>query len=192
MNSTAELARPKPAAEKTEFKVTYRPGPEDRSHTVWNGIRFEAGRPVTLSTKNKRHFVENDMPKQHTLEDGSYTTRTVKTMLSMVEMAKANPFFEVEGFPRFVKPLPEGRRPQTAEEYRSYAQAWFASAGGDDSEVQTPKEMLERWDDEAAMRERIGVGEDDELFLKPFFDMKVAQLKKHLAVKHAQNDGGDI
>lgn len=189
MNSTAELSRPK-AADKHEFKVTYRPGPEDRSHTVWNGIRFEAGRPVTLSTKNKRHFVEVDMPKQHTLEDGSYTTRTVKTLLSMIEMAKGNPFFEVEGFPRFVKPLPEGRRPQTAEEYRSYAQAWFA--GDDEGETQTPKEMLERWQDEAALRERIGVGEEDEQFLKPFFDMKVAQLKKGMAVKHAQNDGGDI
>lgn len=202
MNNTAELARPakgagaqgvgQQGAPQTEFKVTYRPGPEDRAKTVWNGVSFEAGRAVTLSTKNKRHFIEIDMPKQHIAEDGSYTTRTQKTLIFMGEQAKSNPHFEVEGFPRFVKPLPEGRRPQTAEEYRSWAQAWFAEAGDDSSDVQTPKEMLERWEDEEALRERIGVGEDDVAFLKPFFDMKVSALKKHMAVKHAQNDGGEM
>lgn len=194
MNSTAELTRPAPkaAAQKRDFKVTYCPGPEDRAQTVWNGVTFQAGKPVLLSLDNKRHYIENDLPKQKEMADGTYVTLTAKTKVSMIELAKFNCCFEVEGFPRFIKPLPEGRRPQTSEEYRSWAQGWFASAGTDGDDIQAPREMLERWDDEAAMRERCGIGEDDELFLKPFFDMKVAQLKKHMAVKHAQNDGGDI
>lgn len=191
MNSTAELSRP-PVKAKREFKVTYCPGPEDRAQTIWNGITFHAGRAMVLSLDNKRHYIENDLPKQQEMEDGTYVTRTVKTKVSMIELAKGNPHFEVEGFPRFVRPMAEGRRPQTADEYRSWAQSWFADAGSEDGDIQSAKEMLERWDDEEALRDRIGVGEDDVIFLKPFFDMKVAQLKKHMAVKHAKGDGGEM
>jgi hypothetical protein len=197
VNNAADLTKPAPVkapaqagAPKRVFKVTYRPGPQDMAKTVWNGITFLANQPVPLSLDNKKHFIENDIPKQHVHEDGSYTTRTQKTLISMIELAKANPFFEVEGFPRFVKPMAPERRPQSPAEYRSWAQAWFADAGGDDSDIQTPKEMLERWDDEEALRERIGVGDEDVIFLKPFFDMKVSRLKKHMAVKDAKNDGG--
>jgi hypothetical protein len=203
VNSTADLQKPRPPApppsrpkdeQKAEFKVTYRPGPQDMAVTIWNGIRFEAGRPVTLSYKNKRHYIEVDLPKQIDTADGSYVTRSVASRISMIDRARENWCFEVEGTPRAIKPIANGRKPQTAEEYRSWAQTWIALAGtkvdGDDFEIQTPREMLERWDDESAMRERLGVGEEDVGFLKPFFDMKMAGLKKDMATKYAAGDGG--
>lgn len=180
------------AAPKRVFKVTYRPGPQDMAKTVWNGVTFLANQTVPLSLDNKRHFVENDIPKQHVAEDGSYTTRTHKSLVSMIELAKLNPHFEVEGFPRFIPPIAEGHKPKTSEEYRSWAQAWFAAAGTDMSEEHGPREMLTRWQDEGPLRERIGVGEDDVSFLKQFFDMKVEQLKRDLGIRHARNDGGDM
>lgn len=203
MNSTADLQEPKrpvgrppnaPKEAQAEFKVTYRPGPQDLAMTIWNGIRFEAGRPVTLSYKNKRHYIEVDLPKQIDTADGSYVTRTVTSRVSMIDRARENWHFEVEGTPRAIKPIPGDRKPQTADEYRSWAQSWIAMAGtkmdGDDFEIQTAPELKERWDDESALRERLGVGEDDVGFLKPFFDMKVASLKKDMATKYAAGDGG--
>jgi hypothetical protein len=145
-----------------------------------------------MSRKNKRHYFEDDMPQHHVAADGTHTTRTVRTLTFMPDRLKDNPFFEVEGFPRFIKPIAHGRKPQTAEEYRSWAQAWFAAAGTDGSDEQTPREMVNRWDDEKLLRERIGVGEEDIAMLRPFFDMKVEQMNSNLGIKHASNDGGDM
>jgi hypothetical protein len=179
--------------------VTYRPGPEDRARTVWNGVTFVANQPVTLSLDNPRHYVENDIPKPMTTDDGELKTQTRRVRMFMGELAKSNPHFEVEGHPRFIKKLAEGRRPQTADEYRSWAQCWFTEAGDldeggepiNEDAPQTPREMLERWDDEERMRDRCGVTDEDVEFLKPFFDMKVSMLRGNVRRKHAANDGGD-
>jgi hypothetical protein len=182
------------AKDRRTFKVTYRPGPEDRARTIWNGITFTANQPVVLSLDNPRHFVENDVPKSISTEDGEIRTQTRRVRIFMGELAKTNTHFEVEGFPRAIKNLPEGRRPQTSDEYRSWAQTWFAEAGDEDEHPdapQTPREMLERWDDEDAMRDRCGCSDEDIEFLKPFFDMKVSMLKGNIRTKHAKNDGGD-
>jgi hypothetical protein len=195
MNSTAELTRAKTAEKsepKAELKVTFHPGPEDKSQATVNGVLFVANKPVVMSRKNKRHYFEDDMPQHHVAADGTHTTRTVRTLTFMPDRLKDNPFFEVEGFPRFIKPIAHGRKPQTAEEYRSWAQAWFAAAGTDGSDEQTPREMVNRWDDEKLLRERIGVGEEDIAMLRPFFDMKVEQMNSNLGIKHASNDGGDM
>lgn len=130
------------------------------------------------------------------MPDGTFVTRTMATKVHMTDQAKLNPHFEVEGFPRFTKKLIEGRRPQTADEYRSWAMAWIQSAGDRDEEnkhttdIRNARHLLERWDDEDAMRERCGVTDDDVLYLKPFFDMKAAMLKQNISIEHARNDGG--
>jgi hypothetical protein len=190
--SQPSTAQPEPKDRRT-FKVTYRPGPEDRARTVWNGITFTANQPVTLSLDNPRHYIENDLPKAIDGPDGEIATRTRRVKMFMGELAKTNPHFEVEGFPRYIKKLAEGRRPQTSDEYRTWAQTWFAEAGDEEhpDAPQTPREMLERWDDEDAMRERCGVSDEDIGFLKPFFDMKVSMLKGNVRTKHAKNDGGE-
>lgn len=177
-------------APKRQFKLWYHPGPDDKAKTVWNGVTFMAGTPVTISLDNPRHYVAVDMPHQIDMPDGTYTTRTVHKKIFMGELAKGMPTFELEGHPRFIKKLIEGRKPQSSAEYRSWCQEWIAGAGDEDSEIQSARQLLERWDDEEAMRERCGVGDDDVLFLKPFFDMKASMLKKHMALMHAKGDGG--
>lgn len=192
--ATANQGQAKPP--QRSFKVTYRPGDGAPVNTTWNGVRFTANVPVVLSLDNPRHFIEVPMPKVVETEDGTYATRTMTARVSMIESARGNHQFEVEGHKRAVLPVAAGHKPRTPEEYRGWAQAWFASAGTmdpdttEEDEIQTSRQMLERWDDEEALRERIGVGEDDLAFLKPFFDMKVLELKRTMQTKHARNDGG--
>ena len=62
----------------------------------------------------------------------------------------------------------KGKAPKTPEEYRAHAMAWIVAARGMDD--------LERWDDEEALREKCGVGDDDLKFLQPHFDAKHKQL----------------
>lgn len=204
--ATATKPQPKAAPPKPEaldiktmnqVKVIYHPGPDDRVSTIWNRITFHANKPMTLSRQNRTHFIDIDIPVEVTAADGFVGTRTRSTRLFMGEVALTNPNFEVVGFPRYIKKLALGRRPQTEEEYRSWAQAWIMEAGNVDEEghsltdINSPRELKERWDDEDAMRERLGVSDETILFLKPFFDMKAMTLKGNVVTARDRRDGGE-
>jgi hypothetical protein len=95
-------SKPEPAPAKTAArgtKVTYIPlNPTDPNVTVWNGVKFFANVPVTLDPA--RHFVIAPLPKEHVLPDGTVQTRHSDGKVSMIDLAKSNPSFQVEGFPR--------------------------------------------------------------------------------------------
>lgn len=64
----------------------------------WNGVTFHANVPVLLDPE--RHFVLIDKPKILEQSDGSIRTITRETRVSMIELAKGNPSFKVDGCPR--------------------------------------------------------------------------------------------
>ncbi len=149
------------------MKVTYIPGDGDPIRTVWNGVVFEANIPVELTDKNT---IINDQVHRVDMPDGSYRTVTRQHRLSMIELAKHNPSFQVEG-----EPIPERkpgrpRIPKSPDEYRSFAQEWIARASD-------PKQMDARWDKEEELRTTIGVGDEDVSYLRPFFHAKQSALK---------------
>lgn len=148
-------------------KVTYVPRePTDPAVVTWNGVRFTANVPVELDPTI--HTIVAPMPER-TIVDGQVRTIHHDRRVSMVEIAKGNPTFVVEGQEPAVRKPGRPRIPKSAEEYRSYAQQWFATSN-------TAEELDERWNREADLREKCGCGEDDVEYLHAFFQAKHYEL----------------
>jgi len=153
-------------------KVTYTPhDPTDPHMNIWNGIKFPANVPIELDPKNRAHGYSVPLPTKKTDPvTGREMLEYKETWVSMIELAKTNPSFQVEGeAPALARKPGRPRTPRTSEDYRSHAQAWISAS--DDFE-----EMIQRWEDEEPLRERCEVGDDDKSYLRPFFDAKVHQL----------------
>ena len=149
-------------------KVTYVPGETDPAVTIWNEVRFTANVPVDLDPE--KHMVVVPMPEV-TMVDGQRRTTHYERRVSMIELARNNPSFVVEGESTARRPPGRPRLPKTAEEYRSYARAWFTTA--DD-----PNDLTERWNHEADLRERCECGEDDVEYLNGFYSARYLELSK--------------
>ena len=161
-------------------KVTYVPPNEPGypASTVWNDITFHANVPVDLDPANREHgymvpVVEAwiDPPTQQR------RTKAVEKWVSMIELAKTNPHFQVEGevVPAAARRSPGRHKPpKTADEYRDHAIGWITAADDHDK-------LAERWNDEEALRERCGIGDEDIGYLRLIFDAKHYELKKQAA-----------
>ncbi len=107
-----------PSASKSTIRVTYRPpNVTDPNEMIWNKIKFQANVPVELDPKNKAHGYEVPMPKEYAGPDGEVRTKHRETWVSMIELAKDNPSFEVEGFPRAKYRKPKGVVPPAGHEW---------------------------------------------------------------------------
>lgn len=95
----ATKAQPAEAAPKARgAHVTYLPlNPTDPNVVKWNGVTFRANVPMAL---NEFHYVIIDKPHEIPQGDGTIRTITKQTKVAMVELAKGNPSFKVDGFPR--------------------------------------------------------------------------------------------
>jgi len=158
-------------------KVTYIPqDSSDPAMNIWNGVKFQANVPVELDPKNRAHGYP--VPVRRTITDpvtGREMFEYKETWVSMIELAKTNPSFQVEGeVPAVARKPGRPRIPRTSEDYRSHAQAWIAAADNHE-------ELEERWTEEEPLRERCGVGDDDLSYLRPFFEAKHHELKKQAA-----------
>jgi hypothetical protein len=89
------------SARKTTVSVTYRPlNVTDPNVITWNRIKFEANVPVELDPKNKAHGYPVPLSTEGVGPEGEKRLRFRETWVSMIELAKDNPSFEVEGFER--------------------------------------------------------------------------------------------
>ena len=117
MAKAAIASKPEPAKRAT-ISVTYRPlNVTDPNVITWNKIKFEANVAVELDPKNKAHGYEVPMPKEYAGPDGEVRTKHRETWVSMIELAKDNPSFEVEGFPRAKYRKPKGVVPPAGHEW---------------------------------------------------------------------------
>lgn len=138
-------------------KITYIPIHDGDPHkTVWNRQMFEARVPTT--------------PKD---------VKGGLSALEMIEAAKNNAWFSVEGHKR-ASTTPAV--PETEEQYKLYAQAWIRNAG-------SSKEMKDRWKAETELRRECGVGDDTLDFLRSISDPKLAELQNSERI-HAQSVDG--
>lgn len=169
-----EARKPEPAARpKGALKVTYRPSDDlgDPPFVRWNGVLFRANVPVLLDPA--KHYVD-DVPLVATKEgeNGVIVNVTRRARMSMIQLAKDNHTFEVEGCERAARPgRIKGRVPDTSDQYRQYALIWFR-------DEETPAAMVRRWESESALRQACQVGDDDIAFLQAFFSARFHQLRK--------------
>jgi hypothetical protein len=161
--AAALAAEQSPVLDRVDYdEITYHPGEGDPVRTEWNGLKFAAHIPTRVS---KKHTVLVPLPVTVNMPDGTVQTRHVESRVPMVELAKKNPTFVVNG-QQAEKPAPgKTRVPESPDEYRGYALKWIAAS--------TEKSAMDvRWDAEAALRDRCGVNDGDIAYLRPFFEAK--------------------
>lgn len=155
-------------------EVTYTPLENgDPIETEFGGIEFRAHKPVDVPLT----ATILTMVRQETLNaEGLPRATAVEKRVPVVEILKGNPYFTVAGEQAAKRKPGRPAVPKTPMEYRSHAQAWFATAESHD-------ELAHKWDSEAALREKIGVHDDgdDVKYLRPFFDARYHDLKKAAA-----------
>jgi hypothetical protein len=102
MAKTTTTPAAAPAARKpSTVAVTYRPlNPFDPNEVRWNGIKFLANVPVQLDPHNPAHKIKTHLATEHEGPEGETRLKHREALVSMIELAKLNPSFEVEGFPR--------------------------------------------------------------------------------------------
>jgi hypothetical protein len=142
---TTGLAMPMPKP-KTQPKITYAPVSESAPYeTIWNKHRFRANIPTAV-----RDVVGGN------------------TAAQMIESAKGNIDFMVEGFPRAA---PRPVDPETPEQYKTYAVGWIRHSINS-------VELMRRWKNERDLREECGVGTDDEEYLHSILNPRHSLLKE--------------
>jgi hypothetical protein len=164
MNKPIEKAKEAiPSAEVDE--ITYIPSEGAPSRTEWNGIKFIAGVPVKVSRK---HTVLVPLPVETTAADGTIQTRHLEKRLPMVELAKNNPDFSVNGEPPAARKDGVVRLPSNPDEYRGYAINWIARSTAAGA-------MRQRWEAEAPLRDKCGCDDNDIAYLMPFYEARIEQ-----------------
>lgn len=154
-----EQDNPAPAP-KDYAEVTYLPINRDDPHTIeWHGIKFMAHVPVKISLK---HGYLVPSRTENTLPDGSVVTKHVEKMIMLVELARNNPSFLVDGV-QCEQKFGKARTPETAPEYRGHCIRWIA-------EATDPRAMDARWDQESQLRQICMVEAADIAYLRPFFE----------------------
>jgi hypothetical protein len=151
-------------------KITYRPRPGNPAETIWAGYRFLAN--VATEIPNNAGYPVTESVRQN-LADGTYVLVTRERFVTLLEKARDNPEFQVEGEPRAEVQQVHPEQMTTPAQYRAYAEQWFM---GEDDLAQ----FQERWDDEEALREQCGVTRDDLRALEPVFKLRIDAIKQML------------
>ncbi len=152
---------------KTTAEVTYIPDDGDPNKVTWAGMEFRANVPVSVPL-NKT--ISIPMRKEHYLADGTLQSRGVETKVSIVDLAKGNPSFSVDGN-RSERKVASARLPADADQYRGYALRWIR-------ESTSLAQLNERWAGEEELRSRCGCEKKDENYLMPFFTARQEQVKE--------------
>lgn len=150
--AAAALAEKPAKAEKADKQptITYTPIHDGDPHsTLWNRHRFHANKPVDVAD------IKNGL-----------------TAAEMIELAKGNPWFKVEGFDQ-AKAKPSV--PDTSEQYRGYAVGWIRVS-------HSTKEMARRWRDEEDLRIQCGCGEDDVEYIQTIYKARYGILREQEAL----------
>jgi len=157
-------------------EITYLPGDGDPPRTRWNGVEFKAHIPVKVL---RTQVVSVPMPIQTKGQDGelingivqpdgSIQTRHVERKVPMVELAKNNPAFSVNGETPAKRKMGTAKVPTDSDEYRGYCIAWVAASTNQ-------LEMDARWNAEQDLRDKCGCDDRDIGYLRPFFEARRMQ-----------------
>jgi len=163
---TAAQLQTQAKAAETVDEITYHPGEGDPARTKWNGLEFKAYVPVKVSAK---HTVAVPIREEIKQPDGSIITRAVERRIPMLELARQNHKFSVNGEAPFMHKMGAARVPTTPDEYRGYAISWIAASTAASA-------MDARWEAEETLREKCGVEDTDIAYLRPFFEARREQV----------------
>lgn len=144
---------------KTTAELIYHPEEGDPAKTMWGGIRFLANVPTPVALT---HCITVPIRKETVLPDGTMQSKNVETRVSLVELARNNPHFSVDG-ERAQRKTASARQPTDPDTYRGYAVGWISTST-------SAREMDARWEAEASLRDKCGLEQRDIAWLMPFFE----------------------
>ncbi len=158
-----KLGRPR---KKDTAEITYVDEDGPSRTTCW-GIEFKLNVPVQVPLSKT---VESLTRKETAGPEGEIRSRGVAGRISVVELARGNAGFMVDGI-RAERKLGSQRLPTDADGYRGYAMTWIR-------ESNTLRQLEQRWEGEAPLREKCGLEAKDENYLRPFLEARRDQLKE--------------
>jgi hypothetical protein len=151
--SNAALAQRARAEHDTLPTITYIPIHDgDPANTLWNRHRFKANVPVHV----------RDVPQGLTAKE-------------MVEAARGNPWFKVEGEEQATT---TPTIPETPEQYRSFAIGWIRTST-------TSREMAARWKAEEGLRIDCGVSDNEMLDIQAVYKNRMDIMKQSESLAQA-------
>lgn len=165
LEASPEKRRGRPPSKET-VEITYVDDTGPSKTTCW-GIEFKLNVPVTVRLDRT---VESLIRKETAGPEGEIRSRGVAGRISVVELARGNSGFEVDGV-RAERKHGTQRLPTDADQYRGYALGWIR-------ESNTLRQLEQRWDGEAPLREKCGCEQKDENYLRPFLEARREQLKE--------------
>lgn len=151
---------------KTTAEITYVDEEGPSKTTCW-GIDFRLNVPVQVPMSKT---VESLLRKETFGPEGELRSRGVPGRISVVELARGNSGFMVDGV-RVERKLGSQRLPTDADQYRGYAMTWIRQSN-------TLRQLDQRWDGEANLREKCGLEPKDENYIMPFLEQRRDQLKE--------------
>jgi hypothetical protein len=165
-NDAAPVAT-KAASEDDKYdELTYIPEDGDPIRTRWNGIEFRAHVPVKVSRKQ---IILVPLRQETTLASGEVVTRAIERRVPMVELARGNSRFAVNGVPPQQRTSGAITTPETPDEYRGYCMRWIMASTAVSA-------MDSRWSMEEALRAKCGCDDKDIVYLRPIFEARVEAL----------------
>ena len=162
-----EARKPGRPRTKERAMVAYIPGDGDPNKVVWNGVEFRANVAIELpSTKTVRVSVR----KEYQTPEGDLRSRSVDQFIPMIELAKGNPSFSVDGV-QSARRMGSARLPVDNDQYRGYALAWIRDAT-------SLSQLTQRWDAEESLRDRCGCDTKDIQWLRPFLEARREEVRE--------------
>lgn len=151
-------------AESGVVNVTYVPLQEgDPIKTTWNGLLFHANKPVPIpldaSFTGPACIKDKKTRNRRQIDEHEY---------NMVDLAKQNPFFRVEGFDIkqvHAEVLSRFDLPKTSAAYRSWVLTWLQTMTDAD-------DLDSRWAAEEQIRDQCLYDHEDERFLMPMVEAR--------------------
>jgi hypothetical protein len=155
------------AGDKQTAEITYIDEDGPSKTTCW-GIDFKLNVPVQVPLSRT---VESLTRKETQGPEGEIRSRGVAGRISVVELARGNPGFMVDGV-RVERKLGSQRLPTDADQYRGYAIGWIR-------ETNTLRQLEQRWEGEEYLRgpECCSLEAKDLNYLLPFLEARRDQLK---------------
>jgi hypothetical protein len=151
------------AAGKDHAEITYIPGDHDPQRTNFCGIEFIAYRPVNVPLAKTVPILERH---DHYNDDGNKRSHGVEKQTPVVELARNNPWFAVDGVQAArSNSTARTKIPADSDQYRGYALAWIAAS-------RTLGELDERWKAEELLRDKCGLQKSDVDYITPFLEAR--------------------
>jgi hypothetical protein len=161
------------------IKIIYDPPPGEPVMTIWGGRRFKANVAEAMPDDAGYTIMETVALER---PDGTIVRVPRERKVTYAEMVRGNSHFRIEGEQKLEAKLPSEEDMCTPAHYRRYVEHWLKS------ETDLGR-LRQRFEAEEDLREQCEMNDDDLRALRPFIDIRAAELKEAAKLARMQARG---